>query len=124
MGRVHVGNIWDVDRMKPSESKVRTARVQLVGTVPAMIAVVITAATAVAAESIEPFAPGKNAALVKRGCSACPSATLVVDRTFSVAEAKKYYRLYVGNPDSDEGKLVVEYLSTVLGEDAPAGQGK
>jgi hypothetical protein len=83
----------------------------------AMLVLTVTLGATVAAEDIAPFPPGKNAALVKKVCTSCHSATLVVDRRYDVAGARKRYRLFVGNPDSEEGKLVVEYLSTVLGEE-------
>ena len=69
-----------------------------------------------AAESAEPFPPGKDALLVKQVCSSCHPANLVLDQRFTEAEAKKFYRLYVGNPDTDQGRRIIEYLTTVLGE--------
>lgn len=63
-----------------------------------------------------PFPPGKDAILVKQVCASCHPANLVLDRRFDEADAKKFYRLYVGNPDTDQGRRIVEYLTTVLGE--------
>ncbi|HWI13696.1 MAG TPA: hypothetical protein VNT02_05555, partial [Burkholderiales bacterium] len=60
---------------------------------------------AYAAEDIAPFPPGPNAALVKKVCTSCHSATWVIDRRYDLAAAKKVYRLFVGNPESEEGKL-------------------
>jgi hypothetical protein len=85
--------------------------------IPVTLAFAVAVGAAAAAEDIAPFPPGKNAALVKKLCTSCHSATLVVDRRYDVAGAQKRYRLFVGNPASEEGKLVVEYLSTVLGEE-------
>jgi hypothetical protein len=119
-----VEDFRDVERMSHSERNARRARAFSCVAVPAVLAAAVAVTAAVAAESIEPFPPGKNAALVKQVCTACHSAMLVVDRKFDVAAAKKMYRLFVGNPDSDQGKLVVEYLSTVLGEDGPPEQAK
>jgi hypothetical protein len=73
--------------------------------------------TAHAAENIAPFPPGKNAALVKQVCTQCHGANFVLDRRFDMAAAKKVYRLFVGDPESEQGKQVVEYLTTVLGEE-------
>jgi len=47
---------------------------------------------------------------------------LVVERGYDVEGARKRYRFFVGNPDSQEGKLVVEYLGTVLGETTSRGR--
>ncbi len=95
-------------------------RADLRVSIPAILAMLFAAGTMVAAENIAPFPPGKNAALVKQVCTSCHSAMLVVDRRYDVEGAKKRYRLFVGNPDSEQGRLVVEYLSTVLGEDVPS----
>jgi hypothetical protein len=83
----------------------------------ASLVLAVTFRPAASAEDIAPFPPGKNAALVKKICTSCHSATLVIDRRYDVAGAQKRYRLFVGNPASEEGKLVVEYLSTALGEE-------
>jgi hypothetical protein len=56
------------------------------------------------------------AALVKQVCTSCHGANFVVDRRYDAASATKVYRLFVGDPVSEQGKLVVEYLTTVLGE--------
>lgn len=110
--------------MNRSDAKARRARAFSRVSVPVAIAAVIATSAAVAAENIAPFPPGKNAALVKQVCTSCHSAMLVVERRYDVEGARKRYRLFVGNPDSEEGKLVVEYLSTVLGEDDQAGRAK
>lgn len=74
--------------------------------------------TPVKSEEIEeayPFPPGKNAKLVKQVCTACHSAEMVYLRTFDEKSARKYYDLMVGDPDSEQGKKLIEYLTTVLG---------
>mgnify|MGYP003352399020 CR=1 FL=1 len=69
-----------------------------------------------AADSHEPFPAGPNALLAKQVCSACHPAALVIDRRYDEAEAKKFYRLMVGDPESEQGRLIVRYLTTALGE--------
>ena len=70
------------------------------------------------AEEIEeayPFPPGKNAKLVKQVCTGCHAAEMVYLRTFDEQSARKYYEVMVGDPDSEQGKKIIEYLTTVLG---------
>jgi hypothetical protein len=76
-------------------------------------------APATAAESGDPspFPPGPNAMLVKETCSKCHSPNVVVTQTFSEKTARKTYQKMLGeSPDTERGKKIVEYLSTVLGE--------
>ena len=64
-----------------------------------------------------PFPAGPNAVLVKQTCSKCHSPNVVVTQTFSEKTARKLYQKMMGeSPDTERGKKIVEYLSTVLGE--------
>jgi hypothetical protein len=64
-----------------------------------------------------PFPPGPNAMLVKQTCSKCHSPNAVVTQTFNEKTARKLYQKMMGeSPDTERGKKIVEYLSTVLGE--------
>jgi mono/diheme cytochrome c family protein len=64
-----------------------------------------------------PFPPGPNAMLVKQTCSACHTPNVVVTQTFSEKTARRVYQKMMGeSPDTERGKKIVEYLSTVLGE--------
>jgi mono/diheme cytochrome c family protein len=64
-----------------------------------------------------PFPPGRNAMLVKQTCSQCHTPNVVVTQTFTEKTARKYYQKMLGeSPDTERGKKIVEYLSTVLGE--------
>ena len=66
-------------------------------------------------EEAYPFPPGKNAKLVKQVCTGCHAAEMVYMRTFDEQSARKYYEIMVGDPDSEQGKKIIEYLTTVLG---------
>lgn len=64
-----------------------------------------------------PFPPGPNAMLVKQTCSKCHSPNVIVTQTFNEKTARKLYQKMMGeSPDTERGKKIVEYLSTVLGE--------
>lgn len=64
-----------------------------------------------------PFPPGRNAMLVKQTCSQCHTPNVVITQTFSEKTARKYYQKMMGeSPDTERGKKIVTYLSTVLGE--------
>jgi len=64
-----------------------------------------------------PFPPGPNAVLVKQTCSKCHSPNVVITQTFTEKTARKLYQKMLGeSPDTERGKKIVEYLSTVLGE--------
>jgi mono/diheme cytochrome c family protein len=64
-----------------------------------------------------PFPPGPNAMLVKQTCSQCHTPNVVVTQTFTEQTARKYYQKMLGeSPDTERGKKIVEYLSTVMGE--------
>jgi hypothetical protein len=39
---------------------------------------------------------------------------MVYLRTYDEKSARKYYQMMVGDPDSEEGKKIIEYLTTVL----------
>ena len=66
-------------------------------------------------EEAYPFPPGKNAKLVRQVCTGCHAAEMVYLRTFDEKSARKYYEIMVGDPDSEQGKKIIEYLTTVLG---------
>jgi hypothetical protein len=86
----------------------------------ASMALSLAAPAAYCAESAgdpSPFPPGPNAMLVKQTCSQCHSPNVVVTQTFTPLSARKIYKKMLGeSPDSERGKKIVEYLSTVLGE--------
>lgn len=64
-----------------------------------------------------PFPPGRNAMLVKQTCSQCHTPNVVLTQTFTEKTARKYYQKMLGeSPDTERGKKIVEYLSTVMGE--------
>lgn len=69
-----------------------------------------------AADDASPFPPGKSAALVKKVCTECHAPSVVISTRFDDALAKKMYKRFVGDPESEQGKQVVEYLTTMLGE--------
>lgn len=75
----------------------------------------IGASTLAAAQDASPFPPGKNAALVKKVCTECHAPGVVISTKFDEDLAKRQYKRFVGDPDSEEGKKVIEYLTTVLG---------
>jgi hypothetical protein len=68
-----------------------------------------------AAEDAAPFPPGENAVLVKKTCTECHAANVVLSTQFDEALARRQYKLFVGDPDSEEGQKVIKYLTTVLG---------
>ncbi len=75
------------------------------------------APSAQAQEDPSPFPIGPNAFLVKQTCSQCHSPNVVVTQTFSEESARKVYKKMMGeSPDTERGKKIVAYLSTVLGE--------
>ncbi len=69
------------------------------------------------ADDPSPFPPGPNAMLVKQTCSQCHTPNVVVTQTFTEKSARKIYQKMLGeSPDTERGKKIVEYLSTVMGE--------
>ena len=69
-------------------------------------------------EDPAPFKPGPNAMLVKETCSQCHTPTVVVTQTFTEESARKIYRKMMGeSPDTERGVKIVNYLSTVQGEE-------
>ena len=79
-------------------------------------AAAMLSATCARAEDTAPFPPGENAALVKKVCTECHAANVVVSSQFDEKLARKQYKLFVGDPDSEEGQKVVKYLTTTLGQ--------
>jgi hypothetical protein len=69
-----------------------------------------------AADDFAPFPAGENAALVKKTCTACHMANVVISTQYDEALAVRQYKKYVGEPDTAEARKVIKYLSTVLGE--------
>jgi mono/diheme cytochrome c family protein len=64
-----------------------------------------------------PFPPGPNAMLVKQTCSQCHTPNVVLNQTFDEKTARKIYQKMLGeSPDTERGKKIFEYLSTVMGE--------
>ncbi len=105
------------------KSKQFVAAKQLIATALLALAVApfgaVSAADAPPAEGGDPspFPPGPNAMLVKQTCSACHTPNVVVTQTFSEKTARKIYQKMMGeSADTERGKKIVEYLSTVLGE--------
>ena len=75
------------------------------------------AATGAEAGDPSPFPPGPNVMLVKRTCSQCHAPNVIVTQTFDEESARKIYQKMLGeSPDTERGKKIVEYLSTVLGD--------
>ena len=68
-------------------------------------------------DRLYPFPPGEHAALTRQTCSACHDGSLVANRRYDAESARRYFRLMVGDPDSELGRKVIAYLTTVLGED-------
>lgn len=68
-------------------------------------------------ENAHPYPPGEHAGLVKRVCSGCHDSTLVTDRRYDTKTATAYYRNMVGDPNTEEARLVLKYLTTVLGDE-------
>lgn len=86
---------------------------------PAGQAATPAAAGAAPAEAGDPtpFPPGPNAMLVKQTCSQCHTPNVIVTQTFDEKTARKIYQKMMGeSPDTERGKKIVTYLSTVLGE--------
>jgi hypothetical protein len=67
------------------------------------------------ADDIAPFPPGDNAALVKKTCTECHGAGIIMSTQFDEKLARRQYKLFVGDPDSEDGQKVIKYLTTVLG---------
>jgi hypothetical protein len=64
------------------------------------------------------FPPGGGVALTQKICTRCHGANLILSKIFDAASAERYWRTMVGtDPNSDEARKVITYLSTVLGED-------
>ena len=75
------------------------------------------AAPAAEAGDPSPFPPGPNVMLVKRTCSQCHAPNVIVTQTFDEDSARKIYQKMLGeSPDTERGKKIVQYLSTVLGD--------
>lgn len=110
--------------MKKISSKLKTAVIVLaaLAAVPASQLVFGADAPKPAAAVDEsgdpsPFPPGPNAMLVKQTCSACHTPNVIVTQTFDEKTARKLYQKMMGeSPDTERGKKIVTYLSTVLGE--------
>src|SRR5476649_1372311 len=109
--------------MKKFSSKLKTVAIVLaaLAAVPASQAVfgadAPKPAAAVESGDPSPFPPGPNAMLVKQTCSACHTPNVIVTQTFDEKTARKLYQKMMGeSPDTERGKKIVTYLSTVLGE--------
>ena len=73
-------------------------------------------ASPAAAQDTSPFPPGENAALVKQICSGCHDGRLVVSKQYDDQSARRYWRVMMGtDPESDDARKVIAYLTTVLG---------
>src|SRR3954453_20594259 len=81
-----------------------------------LFSVMAFSATCASADDFSPFPPGVNAALVKKVCTECHAANVVLSAQFDEKLARKQYKLFVGDPDSEEGQKVVKYLTTTLGQ--------
>ncbi|WP_336489286.1 hypothetical protein [Methylobacterium nigriterrae] len=80
-----------------------------------LFSVMALTATCALADDFSPFPPGENAALAKKVCTECHAANVVLSAQFDEKLARKQYKLFVGDPDSDEGQKVIKYLTTTLG---------
>ena len=84
-------------------------------TICLLLSISLSASVALADDDFSPFPPGENAALVKKVCTECHAANVVISAQFDEKLARKQYKLFVGDPDSEEGQKVIKYLTTVLG---------
>jgi hypothetical protein len=67
-------------------------------------------------QNASPFPPGPHAALVKKVCTECHLAQVVLNMRFTPDEAVRFYKVMVSsNIETDQAKRVIEYLSTTLG---------
>lgn len=63
-----------------------------------------------------PFPPGPHAAVVKKVCTECHMAQVILDRKFTPDEAVRYYKVMVSSDiETEQAKQIIEYLSTTLG---------
>jgi len=63
-----------------------------------------------------PFPAGEHAALTKQICAECHEASIVVRKRYDRTSAQRYYKLMTGDdPGSENGRKVIQYLTTVLG---------
>jgi hypothetical protein len=75
------------------------------------------AAPGASAGDPSPFPPGPNVMLVKQTCSQCHAPNVIVTQTFDEQSARNIYQKMLGeSPDTERGKKIVQYLSTVLGD--------
>src|SRR3712207_7048518 len=61
--------------------------------------------------SLYPFPPGQGAALTREVCTSCHSANTVVRHQYDAAEARRLYRLMIGDPENDRARQIIDYLS-------------
>jgi hypothetical protein len=66
-------------------------------------------------EEAPPFPSGKNAKLVKKACGYCHDAATVIYRTYDEKSANDWYDRMMSDPDPEQRKKIIEYLTTVLG---------
>jgi cytochrome c5 len=82
----------------------------------------VTPAQAGAAElseedrTADPFPPGRHAGLVKRVCTECHRASLILDIQYTREDAERYYKNMVSEDlTTDQAQQIIEYLTTTLG---------
>ncbi|WP_426956291.1 hypothetical protein [Muricoccus radiodurans] len=88
-----------------------------------LLAAVLAAGTGWAASPDEdedrlyPFPPGPGAALTREVCTACHGANVVVRRRYDEDEARRLYRLMIGDPGNERAQRIIAYLTETLGDD-------
>jgi hypothetical protein len=68
-------------------------------------------------DRLYPFPPGEHAALTRQTCAACHDPSVVTTKRYDEESARRYFRIMVGNPDTETARKVITYLSTVLAEE-------
>jgi hypothetical protein len=94
---------------------------RLLATAGILLALAIQAPGATSPDEDEthlyPFPPGENAAVTRQTCSECHDGTIVTARRYDEESARRYFRLMVGNPETELGRKVIAYLTDTLGEE-------
>ena len=63
-----------------------------------------------------PFPAGLHAALVKKVCTQCHAARVMLDMTFTREDAERYYKNMVSEDlSTDQAQKIIAYLTTTMG---------
>lgn len=63
-----------------------------------------------------PFPAGPHAALVKKVCTGCHAARVMLDMTFTREDAERYYKNMVSDDlSTDQAQKIIAYLTTTMG---------